>query len=159
MIYQGEALGLANRIAVMEQGELVQDGGPEEIYARPRTRFVSTFIGEANLLAGKRLGNKVRLDAGVEFADAGGDAPVITVVRPEAVRIGSDAVAADVQLTGELHDTVFLGAYVKYQVRLAGGQLIAVHHPDPRLRERLKRGGPVTIGWSLDDLRVIEDKA
>ena len=49
---QGEALGLANRIAVMDQGRIIQEGGPEEIYAAPKTRFVSTFIGEANVFAG-----------------------------------------------------------------------------------------------------------
>ena len=53
---QGEALALANRIAVMEAGELVQQGDAEEIYARPRTRFVSTFIGEANIFEGRRSG-------------------------------------------------------------------------------------------------------
>ena len=53
---QGEALALANRIAVMEAGELVQQGDAEEIYARPRTRFVSTFIGEANIFEGQRRG-------------------------------------------------------------------------------------------------------
>ena len=47
---QSEALGLADRIAVMEEGGVIQEGGPEEIYARPLTRFVSTFIGEANIL-------------------------------------------------------------------------------------------------------------
>src|SRR5262245_10822844 len=51
---QGEALSLANRIAVMESGLLVQVGTPEEIYSRPRTRFVSTFVGEANIFAGQR---------------------------------------------------------------------------------------------------------
>jgi spermidine/putrescine transport system ATP-binding protein len=51
---QGEALGLANRIAVMDKGVLVQEGGPEEIYATPKTRFVSTFIGEANVFPGRR---------------------------------------------------------------------------------------------------------
>src|SRR5687768_15426557 len=49
---QGEALGLANRIAVMDQGEIIQEGGPEEIYSAPKTRFVSTFIGEANIFTG-----------------------------------------------------------------------------------------------------------
>ena len=56
---QGEALALANRIAVMEAGELVQQGDAEEIYARPRTRFVSTFIGEANIFEGRARGGTV----------------------------------------------------------------------------------------------------
>src|SRR5687768_18173798 len=53
---QGEALALANRIAVMQAGELVQQGDAEEIYARPRTRFVSTFIGDANIFEARRHG-------------------------------------------------------------------------------------------------------
>ena len=46
---QDEAMGLANRIAVMDGGRLIQEGNAEEIYAAPKTRFVSTFIGEANV--------------------------------------------------------------------------------------------------------------
>ena len=61
---QGEALALANRIAVMREGRLEQVGTAQEIYASPRTRFVSTFIGEANLLPGRRSNGTVRLAAG-----------------------------------------------------------------------------------------------
>ena len=68
---QSEALGLANRIAVMESGRIVQEGGPEEIYSEPRTRFVSTFIGEANLFSGRRSAGTVRLDAGASFSGEG----------------------------------------------------------------------------------------
>ena len=68
---QGEALGLANRIAVMDKGELVQEGGPEEIYAAPKTRFVSTFIGEANVFAASRAQGWVTLEAGARLQSAG----------------------------------------------------------------------------------------
>ena len=61
---QGEALALANRIAVMEAGELVQQGDAEEIYARPRTRFVSTFIGEAKSCPAGGSGGRVELAGG-----------------------------------------------------------------------------------------------
>ena len=67
---QGEALALANRIAVMEAGELVQQGDAEEIYARPRTRFVSTFIGEANVFEAQRRDGTVEF-AGMRVAVAG----------------------------------------------------------------------------------------
>jgi ABC-type Fe3+/spermidine/putrescine transport system ATPase subunit len=78
---QGEALGLANRIAVMDQGVIVQQGGPEEIYAAPKTRFVSTFIGEANVFQGTRTGGTVALAAGANFQASGPDGPVTAVVR------------------------------------------------------------------------------
>ncbi len=51
---QGEALSLANRIAVMNAGRIEQEGDAEAIYAQPATRFVATFIGDANLLPGQR---------------------------------------------------------------------------------------------------------
>ena len=69
---QGEALALANRIAVMEAGELIQQGDAEEIYARPRTRFVSTFIGEANIFEGERRAGMAEF-AGKHIPAAGRD--------------------------------------------------------------------------------------
>ena len=80
---QSEALGLANRIAVMRDGRLEQVGTAQEIYASPRTRFVSTFIGEANLLPGRRSNGTVTLAAGPQFAEAGADGEISVVVRPE----------------------------------------------------------------------------
>ena len=65
---QEEALGLANRIAVMEAGRIVQQGDPQAIYRRPASRFVSTFIGDANLLEGRREHGVVSLGCGGSFA-------------------------------------------------------------------------------------------
>ena len=70
---QGEALSLANRIAVMNAGRIEQEGDAESIYAAPATRFVATFIGDANLLQGERKAGQVTLAAGPAFADAGPD--------------------------------------------------------------------------------------
>ncbi len=154
---QGEALALANRIAVMESGRVVQEGGPEEIYSRPRTRFVSTFIGAANVLAGRRAGGRVTLETGPSFAEAGPDGPVVAVVRPEAVRIAAGGPPEQVMLQGTMADIIFLGSYVRYQVRLASGQEIVVHSPDLRLRHGLSVGQAVTIGWAFEDQRVLAD--
>jgi ABC-type Fe3+/spermidine/putrescine transport system ATPase subunit len=154
---QGEALGLANRIAVMDQGEIVQEGSPEEIYAAPRTRFVSGFIGEANLFAGRRVDGRLVLDAGARVDSAGADGAATAVVRPEAIRIApaGAALACDVVLEGTLADAIFLGAFVKYVVRLAGGQRVTVHSTDLALRRALARDAPVRIGWMTADQRVI----
>jgi ABC-type Fe3+/spermidine/putrescine transport system ATPase subunit len=154
---QGEALGLANRIAVMDQGEIVQEGGPEEIYAAPKTRFVSTFIGEANVFAGHRAGGRVNLAAGASFSAPGPDGPVTAVVRPEAMGISGGELAADIVLAGTLADAIFLGAFVRFMVTLADGQRVTLHSPDAGLRKRLAIGQAVKIGWSLGDQRVIGD--
>ncbi|MSP83350.1 MAG: ABC transporter ATP-binding protein [Alphaproteobacteria bacterium] len=150
---QGEAMGLANRIAVMEAGACVQEGGPEEIYLRPKTRFVSSFIGEANMLAGERRGGTVTLRAGIAFTDAGPDGPVVLVVRPEAIRL--DGGTAGLGTTGRLDDVVFLGPYVRYRVTLASGEEIAAHSADTGRRAGMAVGAAVQIGWEAADHRVV----
>ncbi len=153
---QSEALGLANRIAVMDQGEMIQEGGPEDIYAAPKTRFVSTFIGEANVFEGQRQGEWITLNAGARIASSGADGPITIVVRPEAVRISPTNLTADVVLDGFLLDVIYLGVFVKYIVALRTGQRITVHNPDVALRRSLSLNAPVKIGWKLVDQRVIE---
>ncbi len=152
---QGEALGLANRIAVMDAGSLIQEGDAEEIYSRPRTRFVSTFIGEANIFAGARRNGRVTLEAGPGFAAPGPDGPVTVVVRPEAVQLGND-LDTDVKVDGTVADAVFLGAFVKYRLSLAGGEEVVVHSPDPALRRRINAGARVMVGWNADHHRVLD---
>jgi ABC-type Fe3+/spermidine/putrescine transport system ATPase subunit len=153
---QGEALGLANRIAVMDRGEIIQEGGPEEIYAAPKTRFVSVFIGEANVFAGKRQGELVTLEAGARFHSPGADGLVTVVVRPEAMKISPTNLTADVELEGILVDVIYLGVCVKYIVALPAGQRVAVHNPDAALRRSLSLNASVKIGWSWVDQRVVE---
>ncbi len=154
---QGEALGLANRIAVMDKGELVQEGGPEEIYAAPKTRFVSTFIGEANVFAARRTEGWVTLEAGARMHSPGLDGPVTVVVRPEALRLSPNGLAADIVLDGTLADMIYLGAFVKYVVALPTGQRVTVHNTDSALRRSLSLNQPVKIGWTLQDQRLIGD--
>jgi spermidine/putrescine transport system ATP-binding protein len=153
---QGEALGLANRIAVMDEGEIIQEGGPEEIYSAPKTRFVSTFIGEANVFAGTRQAGVVRLDADVRISSSGADGPVTIVVRPEAMQISPMSLSADVQLEGILIDIIFLGIFVKYVVVMPSGQRVTVHNSSTALRRSLSLNAPVKIGWATGDHRVVE---
>jgi spermidine/putrescine transport system ATP-binding protein len=153
---QGEALGLANRIAVMDQGEIVQEGGPEEIYSAPKTRFVSTFIGEANILTGSRKRGAVHLDAGATVTAPGGDGPVTAVIRPEAMQISRSPLSTDVELDGTLVDIIYLGGFVKYVVALRSGQRVAVHNSSGALRRSLTLNDPVNVGWSIEDQRVVE---
>jgi ABC-type Fe3+/spermidine/putrescine transport system ATPase subunit len=155
---QGEALALANRIAVMESGRVVQEGGPEEIYSAPRTRFVATFIGAANVFPGRRAGGRVRLEIGAEFADPAPDGAVVAVVRPEAMRIGRDELVADLRLKGTVQDVVFLGTHVRTVVQLENGPEVIVHSPDLRQRSGLAVGQKVIVGWLFEDQRVVADE-
>jgi spermidine/putrescine transport system ATP-binding protein len=154
---QGEALGLANRIGVMQEGRIVQDGGPEEIYTRPHTRFVANFIGDANILPGRRQSGTVVLEGGGRLLEPGSDGPVLIVVRPEVVRLNPDLAADTVRLSGEVADSVYFGSHVKFRVRLSPNLEITAHEPRVELRTALPVGARVEIGWPRNQHRVIEN--
>jgi spermidine/putrescine ABC transporter ATP-binding subunit len=132
---QEEALTLADRIAVMEGGEIVQIGTPTEIYERPRTRFVSDFIGVSNFLAGRvvrRTGAAVAVEVGAfHLLAAGGDglAPgdaVEVAVRPEKIRLSAVAPAQANAVQGRIENVVYLGAVTFYYLRLPDDQRLVV---------------------------------
>jgi hypothetical protein len=102
-----KALSLSNRIAVMEAGTLLQVGAPEAIYSRPRARFVSTFVGEANVLPGRRRNGRVTLVDGATFASPGADGDVTVVVRPQDLIISDNDATPEIAVAGSLMDIVF----------------------------------------------------
>jgi spermidine/putrescine transport system ATP-binding protein len=175
---QEEALALSNRIAVMDQGRIEQIGTPEELYDRPRTRFVADFIGTTNLLAGTVMsvagGDAVlELDAGGRcVVDADGLAPGAAVeiaVRPEALellpRTGTEdgpghaapttaGERAAPCLGGTIEQAAYLGTSISYQVRADSGQRIVV--TVPRTQDRIAPGTPVDVCWRPEDALVLE---
>ena len=153
---QGEAMSLASRIAVMNEGELLQVGSPEEIYRHPRSTFVATFVGEANVFRGRRFGGAVQLSAGPRFAMDGTDCDVVAVVRPEAVAIDDIENSDFMRAQGRIAERVFMGSLVRYLVELDGGQKITVQDGSDRPRPDLIPGAPVTIAWSADRQTVLE---
>ena len=154
---QGEALGLANVVAVMADGVIAQVGSPEDIYLQPKTRFVSTFIGEANVLTGQRMDGTVTLQAGLHFPSAGADGPVRVVVRPEAVALEALHGNAGATLTGTLQDVVFLGPYVKHKIVLGNGEDIISHVPSLDGSSMFAVGSSLKVSWNPDAHRVIDD--
>jgi ABC-type Fe3+/spermidine/putrescine transport system ATPase subunit len=154
---QSEALSLATRIAVMNEGHLVQIGSPEEIYQRPNSRFVATFLGEANVLAATRRAGQVTLAAGGSFASTGADGDIAIAVRPELVRIAPAPGKADLVIRGQVRDRVYLGSHLRYEIGLAdGGRLVAAADAaDPRNLHA--PGTEIAIGWA-HDAQVLLDK-
>jgi len=144
---QGEAMSLANRIAVMHEGALVQVSSPEELYRNPRTAFVATFVGDANIFRGRRHRDVIELDAGVAFPSQGPDGEVLAVVRPEAMAIGEAAGDHHLTASGRLAEIVFLGSFVRYAVRLSGGQMVVVQASSDRATARLHAGMEVEVAW------------
>lgn len=151
---QGEALGLANRIAVMEAGKIVQVGGPQDIYLRPATRFVSTFIGDANVFSACRRQGTVRLPWGETLASAGPDGPVSLMIRPESIRLTTPE-----RHSGEVLDVVFLGPVVKVSLKLADGSGLAMHLPQSAADEVPGRGQRAGFALESGSIRLFEGNA
>jgi len=158
---QEEAFALADRIGVMHQGRLLECGKPDDLYTRPATRFVSTFLGAANLLLGYRTSRGVRFSA---VPVAGGDVPreVVAVLRPEEVELGADEtdVKSNFVSHGQVEELLFGGAVERLRVRMASdgpvpvapgrqgaadqGSLLEVSRTLPE-----QRAFPVTVGQRI----------
>ena len=153
---QGEAMSLANRVAVMNEGHLLQVGSPEEIYGRPNAEFVATFIGEANLFRGERRKGLVTLRPGLQFSAPGSDGQVTVVTRPEVMAIDPPAGANWIVLHGTVTDRIFLGPTVRLTVRLADGSLVLIQSPDPGRTAGCEVGADVTVGWPLGRHTILQ---
>ncbi|HEY6994484.1 MAG TPA: ABC transporter ATP-binding protein [Xanthobacteraceae bacterium] len=159
---QIEALALADRVAVMAEGRIVQEGAPADIYDRPASLFVARFLGAANVLAGCV---EARDDQGrIQIAlDASGHrltlvsehrpgAGVDVVLRPENLTIGALPPTEDRNaLPGRITALAFQGGRVEYEVDVGGGATLRVL---ARAQADLARGTPVWIGVDARNARV-----
>src|SRR5215813_7440523 len=133
---QQEAMTVADRIAVMDRGRLIQVATPQEIYERPNSRWVADFIGEINLIEGRVIdvgasGTVVASDAAGRLralspADAKPGDAVWVALRPEKVRIALEAPgpAEENCVAGEVTDIGYLGDLSIYKVRLDSGTIM-----------------------------------
>jgi len=157
---QEEAMSLANRIVIMQEGQLIQEGTAREIYNRPKTRFVSTFIGEANLFSGYRKDDVITLDIGLRFSKAGPDGQVDNVVRPESITIShsSEYIQNDLMvLRGQIDDIIFLGPYINCRIT-AAKRMVTVLVSNSSLPEGMASGSDVSLTWKPEDNTVIDGK-
>jgi spermidine/putrescine ABC transporter ATP-binding subunit len=129
---QGEAMAMSDRIAVMNGGGIEQVGPPREIYERPSTSFVASFIGQCNLLPGTLSANEglFHTARGLVLRVAGEPSPTraaLLAIRPESLRFlnnGGETVGHGKLLTGQVADMVYLGDLAQIAVAIAaeGGQ-------------------------------------
>jgi putrescine transport system ATP-binding protein len=160
---QEEAMTVADRIGVMDQGRLIQVAPPAEIYEQPNSRWVADFIGDVNLIEGR----VVTVDAAgitLESASAGqvravaaaeirlGDT-VAVALRPEKLRIGLTLAAANENcVAGTVWDIGYLGDLSIYKVKLDNGFVMKVAAANvTRLVERpISWDDRVWLTWSPD---------
>ncbi len=147
---QDEALEISDLVAVMNGGRVEQVGAPEEIYDRPETTFVASFVGSVTLLRGRVT------EAGALALDSGGkidlgsplDGPGTTVnvaLRPEDLRLVDDGQA---QFTGKVVRSSFQGSTRESIAELPGGEHLAFEHRRP-----LVTGA--TVGLAADRYTIV----
>jgi sulfate transport system ATP-binding protein len=126
---QEEAFALADRIGVMNLGRLLESGKPDELYARPATRFVATFLGAANLLLARQTAQGIRFGPtpvkarSLDKVESGREHEVVAVLRPEEVELAPtrDVLKTNFIANGIVEELLFTGAMERMRVRMAGG--------------------------------------
>ena len=117
---QEEAVMLADRVALMMDGRLLQVGPPQDFYARPNSAQVARFFRNENFLPGTKRGDAVETNVGtLRIApQPQPDGPVWLTVRPERVRLGGDATQNCVP--AQVINSVYMGTYAQIEVELGG---------------------------------------
>jgi spermidine/putrescine transport system ATP-binding protein len=155
---QDEALTMSDRVIVMRDGRIEQDGTPREIYRQPRTRFVADFIGETNLLDGRVIatqtgvaldwhGMRIPLQPGPQPGDAGAIS-----IRPEALALVDDA-ARPAAIEGDIAATIYRGDHQLIALRVGDAAKplnlrIDGRHDLPQVGQRLRLAcAPEDVVW------------
>jgi len=161
---QEEALSIADRVAVLDQGVIQQVGTPMELYDSPANRFIANFVGTINLLQGTleqadgALVFRSQILGAIRFAAAAAQpGPAEIAIRPHAIHLAARDVAGDAGLVwaeGSVTQREFLGEFVRYTVKIGQTELTAdqPHHTaDPGFAP----GATVRVGINPAQVRLL----
>ena len=161
---QDEAATMSDRIAILNQGRIVQVGRPRELYEAPATSFVASFLGEANLFEVAAVSQSSPPRLRVETKDgltvsanqpADFEANAVICVRPEAIQIAKSAGAAANVLAGRVLDVVYTAGSLRYRVEVGGGRVVLVRRPLQRQAAVMEVGSPVYLSWDVSDTILV----
>jgi spermidine/putrescine transport system ATP-binding protein len=158
---QGEALAISDQIAVMSQGKVQQIGTPQEIYARPRSRFVADFIGDTNIIRA----DLVECDGDQAVVKFDGEAqhrlpllglkPAIgqvhVAVHPESLTLTSPD-ASEAMFKGVVESSTYFGSGSMVHVQLDRGEVISV-----QVASKVNPGERVGLSAAVSDFQVLVD--
>jgi len=142
---QEEALTMSDRIAVFNEGKIIQIGSPAEIYEKPASPFVAGFVGTSNLVSGeaaKRITGSEQMFS----------------IRPEKIHLGSENSASDkdmISVDGVVRDVVYLGLFTRYLVEIEGGTDLVVVEQNLKTTSMdvlSARGQKVRLHWHKDHI-------
>jgi putative spermidine/putrescine transport system ATP-binding protein len=140
---QGEALAMANRIAIFNEGRIMQAGTPAAVYERPQSRFVADFVGSSNVLS-------------PEFSAAHGGPPAWASLRPEKISVtGMDQATPEglMSAEGKVTSVQYQGAVTRISLLSNGTKLAAVV---PSGAARFAVGDAARFNWSGENLVLME---
>ncbi len=167
---QEEALSMADRIAVMDAGRIVQVGTPPELYRRPASRFVADFLGEANFFSGKVIGQEgadviVDTPVGRLRAASGRILPagqaVTCCIRPESVTLAAPGemvlrAGGYNRVVARCQDATYLGAATRYGLTLDSGQVLRALVSGPMAAAQFGAGAQVEADFASQDVVLLE---
>jgi ABC-type Fe3+/spermidine/putrescine transport system ATPase subunit len=160
---QAESMVLADRIVVMNQGRIEQVGSPAEVYERPRSRFVSEFVGSINVLQGevtrvapdlvlRRGQREIRCRASGDLGLRPGQ-QVLVSIRPEKLFFPPDTIDSEFNVwEGRVASTAYYGDHREYEVQIDGNDLIKVTTP---AAVSLAPGAPVCVACDPAEVVVM----
>lgn len=140
---QGEALSMANRVAIFDCGRIVQIGAPADVYERPNSRFVADFVGSSNVLS-------------PAFAAHHGGSHAWTCLRPEKIEVAPASAlvpAACAGARGAVSTISYQGAVTRVSVAVEGATLVAAVSAGS---VRFKRGDQVCLIWPKSAMMPME---
>lgn len=154
---QHEALAISDQVAVMNHGEIVQLGSPQDIYERPVSKFVADFVGWSNFLPGTMTDNGSvnvlgeTIDVNCSGLAAGTDVHV--TIRPEDVRIGTNGNGQEVTFNGDVRTSMYMGRNLMCEIAI-GEYVMQAHVPTS---VAVKIGETVPVSFDAGDMLVLKD--
>ena len=166
---QEEALILSDRIAVMNKGKIEQIGTPNEIYERPKTKFVASFIGETNLFdatVSDISPNEIKLiletndeiiikDSSLKTESLTKESKISIAIRPEKMRLSYLPIDEKNRLSGKIKDRIYVGSINKTIVTLSNAREIIINETMDTSLDLNKENNNVYISWKYEDGVVI----
>jgi spermidine/putrescine ABC transporter ATP-binding subunit len=167
---QEEALTLSDRIAVMENGKIIQTGSPRDIYEKPLTEFVARFIGQSNILEGKITksdSNALEFETNTGLLlslPPSGHLPVgheaAIQIRAERVHVYQqrEEVRHPLAYVGVVERMIYAGNSTQYYVRLENGESMLSIRPTTG-EIPLQQNTPVVLGFDMQDFVLLRGEA
>jgi spermidine/putrescine transport system ATP-binding protein len=168
---QEEALTMADRVAVMHAGRILQVGSPAEIYEHPASRLVASFIGETNFLGGRVIGceqetlsvqlpHAILQACGNPYVKVNLGDPVTVAVRPEKIVLGYTPLPDHHNcLPAVVEEAIYVGTDTRYFLRLSDGLMLCARQQNLDHRQQFLPGETVCACFTRRSAHVLQDSA